>query len=674
MRKDTTSPAPTPPTATRDAGTGAPAGPEGAAGPDGAGAAVTGTAWNGSWDDGLIARRVRPGERVPGAGPAQNLSPDPEQATAEPDEDAEAPGKEAGEDLAERTAAEAAEEEVPQREPVVAGPPPPPENLPETPQDLALRMRLGALRELVGLSRTRLDGNELAEAGRVLDEAAARTRLPRAYTTVALAGATGSGKSTLFNALAGAQLSEAGVRRPTTSGAVSCTWDAGPGPGPEGLLERLGIPGRARRRAHVIDPALRGLILLDLPDYDSFARGHREQADRLLSLVDAVIWVVDPEKYADAVLHERYLRAFAGHAEVSFIVLNQIDRLPGEAADAVLHDVRRLLDDRGIALDEHGEPGATVLGVSALNGEGVPELRRAVGELVAERTAAARRLTADVDGAARRLRPVYLAESVQAPAGLTARAREEFEDRLASAVGAEAVGQAAERVWLRRADLVCGTPWAQLVRRLADGRAARRGEPAVLSSRQQALLKPPVLSRPALDQAVRRLEDDASAELPPPWEKAVRSAARRGARDLPRAMETELARLPGRAAGERRRMLPFPGWWMGAAVGQAVLLAAQLLGLCWMLLAVFDQPVVARWLPLALLGAGAVGAPLLSWCCRLAARTPARAWGQEEETRLRRIAAACGRNLVLEPVAAELLRYREAREQYVVAAGRIDPG
>ncbi len=40
--------------------------------------------------------------------------------------------------------------------------------------DGQLRSRLDALRELVGLSRTRLDSGTLAEAGRVLDEAAAR--------------------------------------------------------------------------------------------------------------------------------------------------------------------------------------------------------------------------------------------------------------------------------------------------------------------------------------------------------------------------------------------------------------------------------------------------------------------------------------------------------------------
>ena len=117
--------------------------------------------------------------------------------------------------------------------------------------------------------------------------------------------------------------------------------------------------------------------------------------DRVLALVDAVIWVVDPEKYADAVLHERYLRPMAGHAEVMFVVLNQVDRLPGEATDQVLDDLRRLLDEDGIALGEYGEPGATVLALSALTGDGVGELREALGQFVAERGAAARRISAD---------------------------------------------------------------------------------------------------------------------------------------------------------------------------------------------------------------------------------------------------------------------------------------
>ncbi|MYQ49511.1 ATP-binding protein, partial [Streptomyces sp. SID4985] len=302
--------------------------------------------------------------------------------------------------------------------------------------DGALRSRLDALRELVGLSRARLDNHTLAEAARVLDEASARRRLSGQHTVVAIAGATGSGKSQLFNSLAGVPISETGVRRPTTSSPIACSWSDGAA----ALIDRLGIPGRLRRRP-VPGPEgeaqLTGLVLVDLPDHDSAAVQHREQVDRILKLVDAVIWVVDPEKYADAALHERYLRPMAGHAEVMFVVLNQVDRLPDEAAEQILDDLRRLLDEDGVALGEHGEPGATVLALSALTGDGLGELRGALGKFVAERGAAARRVSADVDAAATGLKQVYAAGQ---GVGLAEDAREEFADRLADAVGATAAG------------------------------------------------------------------------------------------------------------------------------------------------------------------------------------------------------------------------------------------
>ncbi|MGI5528198.1 YfjP family GTPase [Streptomyces syringium] len=303
----------------------------------------------------------------------------------------------------------------------------------------------------------------------MLEEAEARQRHSLDLTVVAIAGATGSGKSTLFNTLARAPLSEAGVRRPTTAAPVACTWTDRA----DGLLDRLGIAAKARRLpSRPYDRGLSGLVLLDLPDHDSAAPGHREQVDRLLGLVDAVIWVVDPEKYADAVLHERYLRPLAGYAEVTFVVLNQVDRLSGDAADQVLDDLRRLLDEDGLALGEHGEPGAVVLALSALTGEGVGELRQMLGQFTAERSAAERRLAADVDGASARLRPAYMAEGRP---GLTERARQEFEDRLAEAVGAQAAGLAAERAWLRDADRACGTAWAPVRRWYERKRPAAKG-------------------------------------------------------------------------------------------------------------------------------------------------------------------------------------------------------
>lgn len=518
-----------------------------------------------------------------------------------------------------------------------------------------LRVRLDALRELVGLSRTRIEGTTLAEAGRVLDEASTRQRLSSRHTVVAIAGATGSGKSTLFNALAEVPISETGLRRPTTSAPIACVWSEGAA----GLLDRLAIPGRLRRRPLAGgdgDEELKGLVLVDLPDHDSAVVAHRDQVDRVLALVDAIIWVVDPEKYADAALHERYLRPLAGHAEITFVVLNQIDRLPGEAADQVLDDLRRLLDEDGMALGEHGEPGATVLPISALTGQGVGELRELVGRFVQERDAAARRLSADVDAAARRLRSVYVADG---RTGLGERSREEFAERLAWAVGAVATGEAAEREWRRNAGRACGTPWLRLWRWYERTRT-----PGGTAPRAEVIVEDELTARQRVEQAVRTVSEDAAAGLPRPWAQAVREAAVRGAVGLPEALD-ELAVTAGPPSGRPAR----PAWWPAAVLAQASMTLLQIYGGLWLVGQIIGvlQPGIVP--PVLVMLAGIIGGPLVEWACAAAARGPARRYGQDAERRLREAAAGCGRAKVLDPIAAELMRYREVREQYSTVSG-----
>ncbi|WP_329350842.1 YfjP family GTPase [Streptomyces sp. NBC_01261] len=521
--------------------------------------------------------------------------------------------------------------------------------------DGPLRSRLDALRELVGLSRTRLDSGTLAEAGRVLDEAAARRRLSGQHTVVAIAGATGSGKSQLFNALAGVAISETGVRRPTTAAPIACSWSDGAAT----LIDRLGIPGRLRRRplqSAEMEAQLRGLVLVDLPDHDSAAVAHRQQVDRVLALVDAVIWVVDPEKYADAIIHERYLRPMAGHAEVMFVVLNQIDRLPGEAADQVLDDLRRLLDEDGIALGEYGEPGATVLSLSALTGDGIPELREVLGQFVGDRGAAARRISADVDAAAWRLRPVY---ATGRRTGLSEEARDEFAARLADSVGATAAGEAAERAWLRNANRACGTPWLRLWRWYNDRREPITGRLPVRAQADEE-----ATARQRVEQAVRTVADRASGGLPAPWAQAVREAAVRGSQGLPEALD-ELAARAGLPVGRP----PRPGWWPAAVLAQASMTILQVVGGIWLVGQIVGFMAPNLGVPVLLMVAGIIGGPLVEWSCRMAARGPARRYGLDAERRLREAAAGCGRARVLDPLAAELLRYREVREQYARVTG-----
>ena len=84
--------------------------------------------------------------------------------------------------------------------------------------------RLQGLDAAVTAARGRLDDALVDEAAAVAERATGRLKLSADHTVVALAGATGSGKSSTFNALSGLELAAVGVRRPTTSWATACVW------------------------------------------------------------------------------------------------------------------------------------------------------------------------------------------------------------------------------------------------------------------------------------------------------------------------------------------------------------------------------------------------------------------------------------------------------------------
>jgi GTP-binding protein EngB required for normal cell division len=211
-------------------------------------------------------------------------------------------------------------------------------------------------------------------------------------TVVALAGSTGSGKSTLFNTLADLDLAEVGSRRPTTKETLACVF----GDGDAGaLLDWLGVPARRRlsHRSLLDEPEssdwAEGLVLLDLPDHDSLVSEHRVEVDRLVARVDVLVWVTDPVKYADAVLHEDYLTALRRHGAVVLVVLNQVDRLGVDDQQACLADLARLVGSDGLH-------DVDVVAVSASTGQGLAQVSNRVEAVVASRRAAAQRLAADV--------------------------------------------------------------------------------------------------------------------------------------------------------------------------------------------------------------------------------------------------------------------------------------
>lgn len=220
---------------------------------------------------------------------------------------------------------------------------------------------------------------------------AARTRLayPEDVMVVALAGGTGSGKSSLFNAVTGSDLVESGGVRPTTSHpAAAVPRDVGERM--NGYLDRIGITER-----HSYDRP--GLCLVDLPDTDSVETSHRLEVDRLLPVVDVVVWVTDPEKYRDARLHHDYLRPLAPYAPQFVFVLNQMDRLSTEGVAEVSADLERALGEDGIV-----DPTIVLTSASPRSGPptGIEELMSALDARRSDPSVLFGRLLTDIGGVA----------------------------------------------------------------------------------------------------------------------------------------------------------------------------------------------------------------------------------------------------------------------------------
>ena len=266
-----------------------------------------------------------------------------------------------------------------------------------TSHDATVRSRTDDLAEALSLAGTRLDGATAQRVGTAVEGVRQRIALGVDHTVVALAGGTGSGKSSLFNKISRLTFADVGVKRPTTARVTACSWSDVADP----LLDWIGVD-RERRIAHSEDlegdgaGALQGLVLLDLPDHDSVEPAHREVVDRVLPLVDLLVWVVDPQKYADDALHSGYLREQVGSESSMVVLLNQVDAVPDSQRDNLIEDLGRLLADDGLT-------GVHVQPVSARTGEGVAAVREILEEACGRRSVAAGRAAAELDSAARAL-------------------------------------------------------------------------------------------------------------------------------------------------------------------------------------------------------------------------------------------------------------------------------
>ncbi|MCO1596458.1 50S ribosome-binding GTPase [Micromonospora sp. RHAY321] len=540
----------------------------------------------------------------------------------------------------------------------------------------ALIARLDAVRRFLTAVDGLLPDAQLVPAHTLVERAGTRLALSRDHTVVALAGATGSGKSSLFNALARLELSPVGVRRPTTGVTHACVW--GPLEGANRLLDWVGVLPRHRFvRESALDAddetALHGLILLDLPDFDSVQRSHRLEVDRLLGLVDQVVWVVDPQKYADRVIHDSYLREFHRHRDVTLVVLNQADRLPPAELPRVLDDLRRLLDADGLT-------DVPLLATTAIDPAGMVGLRTALEQTVAERQAALRRLAGDVDGVVAALDE--LVGSARPAGGPDDTAVDGLNRALAGAAGVPAVTEAVEQAYRHRAGAATGWPvvrgWRRLrpdpLRRLhLPGTAGDQADPAESLVAATSVPDPTAAQRSALGLAIRAVADRAAADLPAAWPAAVTTAARSRLGDLPDALDRAVA---GTDLGLGRR----PLWWRLVGGVQWLVTLAAVVGLGWLVLGyalralglpALDNPMVGQVpLPTLLLLGGLLAGLLVAALTRPLVRWAARRARARADQRLTAEVARVGDEYVLAPVRIVLASYAQARDALKDAARR----
>ena len=552
----------------------------------------------------------------------------------------------------------------------------------------SLSERLTAVARLIqiGSARGGADGfsaEVIGDAEALLARAGERLRLSSHHTIAVLAGGTGSGKSSLFNVLAGAQFSPAGALRPVTRDPHACVWGM-EGAGP--LLDWLGIESRHRyARSSALDDgerALTGLLLVDLPDHDSVLAGDSAEVSRLVAQADLMVWVLDPQKYADAAVHSRFLVPMAGHSSVIAATLNQADLLTPEQAEEAVADLRRLLDAEGLH-------DARVVVTSATTGAGVPDLRKVLTDTVIERRAAVQRIGADVDALAVRFVPYagevsdVLArdsgdEDGQVTPTVPPASAEALTEALCRAAGVSGVGKALQSARELKAVDYVGWPVAWLADRMLRRDPVRKLRLATLWEELRGTAAGSIGAQQSeIDNAITMVAGEAGRGLPPVWQASVRAAARSRTDEIPGALGAAIAQsLPA-----ENSVAP---WWRAVAAWQGLLLGVAAVCVAWVLaivvVGVFHASAHASSLlsdvgliPWVVLIAAAV--LLLGWLTANGYMTVvAREADQERELveeQMRAAIADVAQQKVLAPVEQELSEFARFRAELTVARAAI---
>ena len=218
-----------------------------------------------------------------------------------------------------------------------------------------------------------------------------------------LGGSTGAGKSTITNSLVGADVSTAGVLRPTTRAPVlvchpdDVGWFEDPAGVLPGLARSTGASavGEIGLQLTTSEQLTPGLALLDAPDIDSVEVANHDLAAQLLGAADLWVFVTTAARYADAVPWE-YLELAQARSAALAIVIN---RIPPGAEDEVRHHFESMLVDRQMSSTAVFTVVERTLDDTGRIGTELDPVRNWLGELAADAAERQQLVARTLDGA-----------------------------------------------------------------------------------------------------------------------------------------------------------------------------------------------------------------------------------------------------------------------------------
>ena len=500
---------------------------------------------------------------------------------------------------------------------------------------------VASLKDAISYGEGRVPETVLLDAAETLERLSQRRELSTEHTVIGFFGATGSGKSTLFNAIAGQNIALSAPTRPTTSTVQAAIWEA---EGSEELLDWLGIDKRVYPQTQalaaegeasdgngagkhnkaggaaapnaVTEPApglfnrirravggrgemrtrTGGLILLDMPDFDSVTTTNRDLAARMMRYVDVLVWVVDPQKYADAVIHRDFMVPLAASGAQALCVLNQADKLAPAEVPAVLASLTRLLQAEGTEAHLLAPP----IAVSARTGEGVDVLRDLLAQVAAAKSLSLQRTDAQLHATASQLRTYAGGEGTVLAGAYALEAEQKLVKACYTSSQAEQVLEAATASYRRAAGQHTGwilTRWmsrlkADPLRRLhlgqqdetkstskAEKSAGMLGSDSENAPELVASSLPPLSAaqKAGMANAVRQYSKQMAARIDEPWKRSMKEAALSREAELPELLERDMVRID---YGLGRTRAP----WVIFNALQWIALLSALVGVGWLTL------------------------------------------------------------------------------------------